>query len=1483
MKVMRRMKKNAIPNLFTTFAFWVLLAQTGLLESAGESAVPIVPVEMAEAPGGATVLSAHPQGDGPFAWQWRWNGIPIPGQTNARVLLPDQFQNAGDYDVEIESATGRGLSQTVHYEPKPVWNDQIALRYRLDRPASAGAPLDATGNSSATLIGAAGLPQPAPAGAGQPFESGWDFSNAASHPVIASGSALKSLGDVRRGSGLSLCFWVRMPATLPKAGRLGQQIQSDQSIAGMNQFLYLVPTGDGGIYCQFAPDYYTPYAAYTTKSLADGAWHQVVFSCDFRSGMIWQFVDGVRQKIGKFGQSDFDRITPGRYAAASMAVDEALHLGADGKGKKPWKGGLADFMIFTKPIKDDEAKSLFHGGPGYPGKSPLASPAPYVRIIRPKTVLKPEGADSVTVKVRALAANLHGPVTYSWANGYHVSKEMMTIANGKSSEATVTLHGVGDFGIVCRVANGGKQVDEDFATFKVVPNLPPTVGAIECSASAMPAGVPHTVSLKTMVNDDRMPNPPAFTQTAWSQVSGPAPVTFSRPWSARTDAVIPGQPGEYQLRLTADDGAATGRSEITLTVGGTAGVNLTAEARNHTLDLGVASQTTIFSKTDDDAKVSAWHWRQVSGPSKAVLVAPDAPTTPVKVDAIGQYLFEVTATTPEGTQTATTWVNAWQPGGLMVNAGSSRLAWLPNATLKLLGKTSASSSATVHWSFVGGSGTVTFGSPDSLATTAMFSAAGTYELQLDVTDGSKRGQDRLVVEVYRAGDTFGGYSAQELAGYTADLQINYDTTGLDWSRVKPAPAPGVHPRILFNPEDVPDLRRRLKEGTQVGPVILAKIRESAAGLKKGELAKLYQSVAEGDIQPFLVPRAPANDLMHALVQESFRALIDDDAAAEKEAAKAVAAIAEYLGQVVAPNARENLKTYDTKDWRVLYGLHAENIAWCYDFLAPVMTPAQRASVRRLLVRTTDQLPVMGLRVLPGPNANNSNWLPLTSQGFLFTVLAIEGEEGSDPNAIRAYAASVCRQTRALGWPDGTLSEGGGKGWLGSQQYLALAKRGYHFAASDTFRNYLRQFLLQCMVPEGYGFTMDEMNGGTANKGQFTDDYFVGKFLYPNDPLVDFVFRNAYSTTGEDPAGYHAPFRGGHLLAAICAENFQSKLSWSEALAQQIRPVVPKTCWFPYKGLLLTRSDWTPDATRLYFQPRSMPGGHTNPDRNGFVLHALGRSWVPMFVYQSGSGHVEGDSSMPTSIVRVDDRGSGDAPSGEVDVFDSARLTCATGDARDAYRAGSQFKDAPGEIIPYTFNQKHLFHLQNGWADLPAGNLPGWYFSQKQNREWGVVFPKARAFRTAALIRPKTPGDAAPAAYVVMADDIQMDDKAHNYKWRMMLDRDLRGREKPGENEVVYLSPDGTSGLLVRLLKANSPAKFITDNRYKYFDCPWLDISTDTVAPDFRVLLLPFKPGRPLPQTRWQGDVLTVDHGKGGVDKISFARQPGGWTKIRLAE
>lgn len=94
-----------------------------------------------------------------------------------------------------------------------------------------------------------------------------------------------------------------------------------------------------------------------------------------------------------------------------------------------------------------------------------------------------------------------------------------------------------------------------------VANQPPAVNAGPDQAITLPA----SATLEGVVTDDGLPNPPAAVTSNWSQLSGPGTVTFADPASPASTATF-SEPGTYELRLTADDGALTASDEVTVTV-----------------------------------------------------------------------------------------------------------------------------------------------------------------------------------------------------------------------------------------------------------------------------------------------------------------------------------------------------------------------------------------------------------------------------------------------------------------------------------------------------------------------------------------------------------------------------------------------------------------------------------------------------------------------------------------------------------------------------------------------------------------------------------------------------------------------------------------------------------------------------------------------------------------------------------------------------
>ncbi|MFP5370752.1 MAG: PKD domain-containing protein, partial [Actinomycetes bacterium] len=76
---------------------------------------------------------------------------------------------------------------------------------------------------------------------------------------------------------------------------------------------------------------------------------------------------------------------------------------------------------------------------------------------------------------------------------------------------------------------------------------------------------PAAASLSGSVRDDGLPTPPGAVTAAWRKISGPGDVTFAAAASASTTATFL-LPGDYVLRLTADDGALVHWDDVAVVV-----------------------------------------------------------------------------------------------------------------------------------------------------------------------------------------------------------------------------------------------------------------------------------------------------------------------------------------------------------------------------------------------------------------------------------------------------------------------------------------------------------------------------------------------------------------------------------------------------------------------------------------------------------------------------------------------------------------------------------------------------------------------------------------------------------------------------------------------------------------------------------------------------------------------------------------------------
>ena len=136
----------------------------------------------------------------------------------------------------------------------------------------------------------------------------------------------------------------------------------------------------------------------------------------------------------------------------------------------------------------------------------------------------------------------------------------VTFADANAATTTATFSAPGSY-ILKLTANDTEFTVEDQLTITVYPeNQPPTANAGEDQTLRLPNAAP----LHGVVTDDGFPHGSTLVST-WTQVSGPAAVTFADASAADTTATFT-TAGTYVLRLTANDSRFTANDDVTITV-----------------------------------------------------------------------------------------------------------------------------------------------------------------------------------------------------------------------------------------------------------------------------------------------------------------------------------------------------------------------------------------------------------------------------------------------------------------------------------------------------------------------------------------------------------------------------------------------------------------------------------------------------------------------------------------------------------------------------------------------------------------------------------------------------------------------------------------------------------------------------------------------------------------------------------------------------
>ncbi|MET0752082.1 MAG: PKD domain-containing protein [Pyrinomonadaceae bacterium] len=191
-------------------------------------------------------------------------------------------------------------------------------------------------------------------------------------------------------------------------------------------------------------------------------------------------------------------------------------------------------------------------------------------------------------------------------------------------------------------------------------------------------------------------------------------------------------------------------------------------------------------------------WSKVSGDGEVSFTNPNALASAASFSQAGVYVLRLTASDGALSSSDELTISVIAENHApQVSAGDDQTISLP-ASANLNGAATddglpAGNSLSVSWEKVSGVGNVTFANPNSVSTTASFSAAGTYVLRLSATDGDLSASDEITVTVnpanqppsVEAGDNqiITLPNAATLSGIVTDDNLPNNTLTVSWSKL----------------------------------------------------------------------------------------------------------------------------------------------------------------------------------------------------------------------------------------------------------------------------------------------------------------------------------------------------------------------------------------------------------------------------------------------------------------------------------------------------------------------------------------------------------------------------------------------------------------------------------------------------------------------------------------------------------------------------
>ncbi|MEM1108103.1 MAG: hypothetical protein AAGH99_05365 [Planctomycetota bacterium] len=766
----------------------------------------------------------------------------------------------------------------------------------------------------------------------------------------------------------------------------------------------------------------------------------------------------------------------------------------------------------------------------------------------------------------------------------------------------------------------------------------------------------------------------------------------------------------------------------------------------------------------------------------------------------------------------------------------------------------------------------------------------------------------------------------------------HDRTGFADERLFSVPKPGVHPRVLFGPDDLPRIREQLADQPE-GSRTLDKLKkhvEEAFNLGEGWGRETYGALVAGDVKAFedlwADPRNPRgggppgnghHPLIEAIRDIAFLALIEEDRERGVEVAAAVTTYAHYL----RPRVESVLDLPGADNyWLHVRGVMGDGatVGFMYDFAQPFMNPKQADTVRGLIALATRGRYGLGMD-LP-PHWVNWNFIGM---GLYFPLLAlsIEGEEGYDPRIYergRDVAESYILYGNSA---NGVGTESVGYHTAGMTHsallMVAMANRGDNLFTLSRWRRMFDTWLIHTMQPYGKEWL------SSGDLGTFPPSYVLvglAQYYYPEDKLIAHVVNNL------SPRKRLSGGMDGRLLELISPLDFPAaeRLVGDGDVGLN---ELPTSLYDEERGVLFTRTGWEADDLLLQVNCRSDNtfASHDHPDRGSFYLTSHGQAWSVSSMRMTESKY--------TSVVTVDGRGQAffPPPGRWLDVQTSDDSVSAVIDTKYCYdwqwqktcflTTDEELEDQPWLDWIRGPRDRLLSRVpREKWERDPLPVVREYYegYLAGDPRMWGAEdswvvraphYPLQKSFRSIELVKGPNP-------YVLILDDIRKDDQERLYQWRMRLpmqieayemgwDYALLGRQSdkrdrsyngslPHNKTGRPLPTKGEPMLLVRVLQSNQPdlptlqdsltletLDFVKHDDTHQFSMrrmgmgKRLVVPSRSVEPGFKVMLYPHRHGDPLPETTVSDNLLTVQW-PDRKEVYRFEVDPDGRTRLNKA-